>query len=180
MWEVLTFGFRPYYEVTNKHVRSTILAGLRLQCPTGCPYELYAIMEKCWAKEPTERISAAQAEEELRNIFHAMKTNQPRKQTWSSTDPHEYLSLAGEVETSTDPEKEKISMSTSSSLPVAADDITAANDSDLPVMLTTPTDQFLEKVVSLTQSTMPFPAGKEAIELVSPQGNNPKNFNCYL
>ena len=190
MWEVLTFGYRPYYEVANKHVRSTILAGIRLQCPIGCPHELYAIMEKCWGKEPTERISAAQAEEELSSIFNAMNINQPREQTWSSTDPHEYLSLYDKIETSACPE-EKISVLTTSP-PVRAAGRVAVDDSNLAVPLTTPKktvqsnqysdpwanrtnhlfrrDLFSGKAASLRQPSLPFPAGNDTI--ATQQGTN--------
>ena len=91
----------------NKHVVSAVIAGHLFQCPSGCPNELYETMAKCWATVPTDRISAAQAKENLTNIFHVMITNQPREQTWPSTDPHEYLAFDGE--TSTYPEKETTS-----------------------------------------------------------------------
>ena len=138
MWEVLTFACRPYYEVANKHVVSAVVAGHRLQCPSGCPNELYEIMAKCWATVPTDRISAAQAEENLTSIFHAMKFNQPGEHAWPSTDPHEYLTFDDEA--STDPEKEITSETIASPSACGAD--------------TVPDDDFgLSKVLTASKTT---------------------------
>ena len=194
MWEVFTFGCRPYYELGNKHVKSAVLGGHRLQCPKGCPNELCEIMKKCWATEPAERISAAEAEEDLTSIFQAMKTNQPRVQTWPSTDPHDYLSCddVDDNGISSDSEEEITSVPTKTSPTVAAADTIASDDSTVSEMLTvsdiiahpntgtnplpTPNtlleekEQFSPEAISLKQSTAPVPAGYD-IELVHQQRN---------
>lgn len=78
MWEVFTYGHVPYPDIqVVQQLLWSLSSGSRLQCPLGCPSQLYEMMLKCWAINPMERISAAQLEQELGCIVLAMETNQP-------------------------------------------------------------------------------------------------------
>lgn len=47
----------PYALLENKAVYGQVLAGLRLQCPSGCPLAIYKLMEQCWTTEAADRLS---------------------------------------------------------------------------------------------------------------------------
>jgi len=49
MWEVYTFGERPYAGMQNTEVLGHIKAGKRLRHPAGCPDAVYHIMQQCWS-----------------------------------------------------------------------------------------------------------------------------------
>ncbi|KAF2367140.1 Serine-threonine/tyrosine-protein kinase catalytic domain [Trinorchestia longiramus] len=59
LWEVFTGGQQPWYGYSNQEVITKITACLMLPCPEKCPDDLYAIMKKCWSKNPSERPSMA-------------------------------------------------------------------------------------------------------------------------
>ena len=55
VWEIYTFGERPYAGLQNKEVLGHVRAGRRLRHPAGCPGEMYHIMERCWSATPELR-----------------------------------------------------------------------------------------------------------------------------
>ena len=49
MWEIFTFGEKPYSDLKlNKDVRRRILSGGLLPQPAACPGDLYSMMVNCW------------------------------------------------------------------------------------------------------------------------------------
>uniref|UniRef100_A0A0M3J689 receptor protein-tyrosine kinase n=1 Tax=Anisakis simplex TaxID=6269 RepID=A0A0M3J689_ANISI len=48
MWEVCSFGERPYWEWTNQKVISEITLGYRLPAPMDTPQTLHNLMMTCW------------------------------------------------------------------------------------------------------------------------------------
>ncbi|KFU93142.1 Tyrosine-protein kinase ZAP-70, partial [Chaetura pelagica] len=48
MWEAFSFGQKPYKKMKGPEVISFIEQGKRMDCPTGCPAEIYALMQQCW------------------------------------------------------------------------------------------------------------------------------------
>uniref|UniRef100_A0AAR2KCZ5 Ephrin type-A receptor 10 n=1 Tax=Pygocentrus nattereri TaxID=42514 RepID=A0AAR2KCZ5_PYGNA len=60
MWEVMSFGERPYWDMGNQDVIKAIEDGFRLPAPLNCPPSLHQLMLDCWQKERTERPSFAQ------------------------------------------------------------------------------------------------------------------------
>jgi hypothetical protein len=61
MWEVLTHGNIPYFEIPrDEDVIAHVLSGGRLQRPEGCPGPLWGIVERCWAVSPAARPTFAQ------------------------------------------------------------------------------------------------------------------------
>ncbi|XP_053722801.1 ephrin type-A receptor 6-like isoform X2 [Synchiropus splendidus] len=55
MWEVMSYGERPYWEMSNQDVILSIEEGYRLPAPMGCPMTLHQLMLHCWQKEPGPR-----------------------------------------------------------------------------------------------------------------------------
>jgi len=48
LYEVITYGRFPYPGMSNDEVQDAVQTGYRMQCPMGCPEQLYKIMRKCW------------------------------------------------------------------------------------------------------------------------------------
>uniref|UniRef100_A0A8C9PIN5 Ephrin type-A receptor 8 n=1 Tax=Spermophilus dauricus TaxID=99837 RepID=A0A8C9PIN5_SPEDA len=55
MWEVLAYGERPYWNMTNRDVSSSVEEGYRLPAPMGCPRALHQLMLDCWQKDRAQR-----------------------------------------------------------------------------------------------------------------------------
>ncbi|CAH7439633.1 Epha5 [Phodopus roborovskii] len=55
MWEVLAYGERPYWNMTNQDVISSVEEGYRLPAPMGCPRALHQLMLDCWHKDHAQR-----------------------------------------------------------------------------------------------------------------------------
>ncbi|KAG8454312.1 hypothetical protein GDO86_000816 [Hymenochirus boettgeri] len=55
MWEVMSYGERPYWEMTNQDVIKAVEEGYRLPSPMDCPAALYQLMLDCWQKERNSR-----------------------------------------------------------------------------------------------------------------------------
>ncbi|XP_073445648.1 ephrin type-A receptor 7 isoform X2 [Dendrobates tinctorius] len=55
MWEVMSYGERPYWDMSNQDVIKAIEEGYRLPSPMDCPAGLHQLMLDCWQKERGER-----------------------------------------------------------------------------------------------------------------------------
>ncbi|XP_059578167.1 ephrin type-A receptor 5 isoform X4 [Alligator mississippiensis] len=55
MWEVMSYGERPYWEMTNQDVIKAVEEGYRLPSPMDCPVALYQLMLDCWQKDRNSR-----------------------------------------------------------------------------------------------------------------------------
>uniref|UniRef100_A0A8C4S9B3 Ephrin type-A receptor 7 n=1 Tax=Erpetoichthys calabaricus TaxID=27687 RepID=A0A8C4S9B3_ERPCA len=55
MWEVMSYGERPYWNLTNRDVIKSVEEGYRLPTPMGCPATLHQLMLDCWQKDRNER-----------------------------------------------------------------------------------------------------------------------------
>ncbi|XP_058684476.1 ephrin type-B receptor 4 [Poecile atricapillus] len=51
MWEVLSFGERPYWDMSNQDVINAIEQDYRLPPPPRCPPALHRLMLDCWQRE---------------------------------------------------------------------------------------------------------------------------------
>nr|XP_029519499.1 LOW QUALITY PROTEIN: ephrin type-A receptor 7-like [Oncorhynchus nerka] len=60
MWEVMSYGERPYWDMGNQDVIKAIEDGFRLPAPMNCPPHLHQLMLDCWQKERTERPTFSQ------------------------------------------------------------------------------------------------------------------------
>ncbi|XP_044082092.1 ephrin type-A receptor 5 isoform X6 [Neovison vison] len=55
LWEVVSYGERPYWEMTNQDVIKAVEEGYRLPSPMDCPAALYQLMLDCWQKDRNSR-----------------------------------------------------------------------------------------------------------------------------
>ncbi|XP_071656375.1 ephrin type-B receptor 4-like isoform X1 [Patagioenas fasciata] len=55
MWEVLSFGERPYWDMDNQAVLRALDRGYRLPRPPRCPPALHRLMLRCWRRRPRAR-----------------------------------------------------------------------------------------------------------------------------
>ncbi|XP_031414436.1 ephrin type-A receptor 6-like [Clupea harengus] len=51
LWEVMSYGERPYWEMSNQDVILSIAEGYRLPAPAGCPVALHQLMLHCWQRD---------------------------------------------------------------------------------------------------------------------------------
>ncbi|CAG5867274.1 unnamed protein product, partial [Menidia menidia] len=55
MWEVMSYGERPYWEMSNQDVIKAVEESYRLPGPMDCPEALYHLMMDCWQRERSSR-----------------------------------------------------------------------------------------------------------------------------
>uniref|UniRef100_A0A3B3B627 receptor protein-tyrosine kinase n=1 Tax=Oryzias melastigma TaxID=30732 RepID=A0A3B3B627_ORYME len=55
MWEVMSFGERPYWDMSNQDVINAIEQDYRLPPPPDCPTHLHQLMLDCWQKDRSSR-----------------------------------------------------------------------------------------------------------------------------
>ncbi|XP_027509158.1 ephrin type-B receptor 5 [Corapipo altera] len=55
MWEVMSYGERPYWDMSNQDVINAIDQDYRLPPPPDCPTVLHLLMLDCWQKERVQR-----------------------------------------------------------------------------------------------------------------------------
>uniref|UniRef100_A0A674NUY5 receptor protein-tyrosine kinase n=1 Tax=Takifugu rubripes TaxID=31033 RepID=A0A674NUY5_TAKRU len=55
MWEVMAFGERPYWDMSNHEVMKTINEAFRLPAPMDCPSAIYQLMLQCWQHDRSKR-----------------------------------------------------------------------------------------------------------------------------
>ncbi|KAM7341350.1 eph receptor tyrosine kinase isoform 2-T2 [Cochliomyia hominivorax] len=68
LWEVMSYGERPYWNWSNQDVIKSIEKGYRLPAPMDCPEALYQLMLDCWQKQRTHRPSFASIVSTLDNL----------------------------------------------------------------------------------------------------------------
>ncbi|XP_038571593.1 ephrin type-B receptor 3-like isoform X9 [Micropterus salmoides] len=60
MWEVMSYGERPYWDMSNQDVINAVEQDYRLPPPMDCPTALHQLMLDCWVKERNLRPKFAQ------------------------------------------------------------------------------------------------------------------------
>ena len=70
LWEVFSYGIQPYYSMSNEQVIAHVRDGNVMNCPEGCPKEIYDLMVDCWNMDPAQRPTAA-------NVHVALKRWNP-------------------------------------------------------------------------------------------------------
>uniref|UniRef100_A0A8C9T369 receptor protein-tyrosine kinase n=1 Tax=Scleropages formosus TaxID=113540 RepID=A0A8C9T369_SCLFO len=55
MWEIMSYGERPYWDMSNQDVINAIEQDYRLPTPMDCPVALHQLMLDCWQKERGDR-----------------------------------------------------------------------------------------------------------------------------
>lgn len=65
LWELATYGMSPYPGVELSQVYELLETGYRMQCPEGCPPEIYDLMTRCWEWAPEHRPTFEEISKEL-------------------------------------------------------------------------------------------------------------------
>ncbi|PVD31665.1 hypothetical protein C0Q70_07083 [Pomacea canaliculata] len=55
LWEIFSLGGMPYPTIPHEELYSKITEGYRMPCPELATENIYAIMVRCWDKQPNER-----------------------------------------------------------------------------------------------------------------------------
>ncbi|XP_013868087.1 ephrin type-B receptor 5 isoform X2 [Austrofundulus limnaeus] len=55
MWEVMSYGERPYWDMSNQEVMKAVADQYRLPPPHSCPPALHSLMLQCWQAERADR-----------------------------------------------------------------------------------------------------------------------------
>ncbi|XP_051796575.1 melanoma receptor tyrosine-protein kinase-like isoform X2 [Acanthochromis polyacanthus] len=87
VWELMTFGSKPYDGIPASEIASVLERGERLPQPPVCTIDVYMIMVKCWMIDPSSRPRFR----ELMVEFSRM-----------ASDPSRYLVVQGEPPSPTD------------------------------------------------------------------------------
>ncbi|VDL89338.1 unnamed protein product [Schistocephalus solidus] len=73
MWEILSFGLKPFSNLTNAEAVEHVANGERLSRPAICIPILYRLMLECWLKDPVLRPTFASLQPKLREILSEVK-----------------------------------------------------------------------------------------------------------
>ncbi|XP_025424029.1 dual specificity protein kinase shkD-like [Sipha flava] len=65
MWEIVTLGSTPYCTMGAREVMRRVREGYRLDKPAHCRSELFRVITKCWAADPSKRPTFADLKQEL-------------------------------------------------------------------------------------------------------------------
>ncbi|NWT45172.1 ZAP70 kinase, partial [Chroicocephalus maculipennis] len=74
MWEAFSYGQKPYKKMKGPEVISFIEQGKRMDCPTDCPAEMYALMQQCWTYRWEERPGFSSVETIIRSYYYSIAT----------------------------------------------------------------------------------------------------------
>ncbi|XP_064165430.1 ephrin type-B receptor 5 isoform X2 [Anguilla rostrata] len=55
MWEVMSYGERPYWDMSNQEVMKAVAEQYRLPAPHNCPPALHSLMLQCWQTDRQHR-----------------------------------------------------------------------------------------------------------------------------
>ncbi|KAK7475938.1 hypothetical protein BaRGS_00032827 [Batillaria attramentaria] len=71
MWEVMSYGERPYWNWSNQDVIKAVEKGYRLPPPMDCPEALHQLMLDAWQKERSHRPKMCQVVKTLDKLIRA-------------------------------------------------------------------------------------------------------------
>ncbi|XP_035998075.1 ephrin type-B receptor 2 isoform X1 [Fundulus heteroclitus] len=80
MWEVMSYGERPYWDMSNQDVINAIEQDYRLPAPMDCPSALHQLMLDCWQKDRNSRPKFSQIVSTLDKMIrnpNSLKTTTP-------------------------------------------------------------------------------------------------------
>ncbi|KFP21300.1 Tyrosine-protein kinase ZAP-70, partial [Egretta garzetta] len=72
MWEAFSYGQKPYKKMKGPEVISFIEQGKRMDCPTDCPAEMYALMQQCWTYRWEERPGFISVKNTIRSYYYSI------------------------------------------------------------------------------------------------------------
>jgi Eph receptor B1 len=92
MWEVMSYGERPYWTWSNQDVIKAIEKGYRLPAPMDCPEAIHQLMLDTWQKERSHRPSFGSVVKTLDKLICCPETlrkiaSSPTQNPYSSDGP---------------------------------------------------------------------------------------------
>lgn len=88
VWEIFSFGVKPFEGIKNSLVINKIENGDRPPLPEICPPSLYNLLLHCWRYEPTERPNVKQVESFLCDLLNSLSCDE-KSETKSETKSEE-------------------------------------------------------------------------------------------
>lgn len=70
MWEIFSYGAKPFEGIKNSEVKTLIEEKYRLQRPTTCPRDIYELMLECWEYDGSKRPSFQKLQECLSHLLN--------------------------------------------------------------------------------------------------------------
>ncbi|XP_056130568.1 ephrin type-A receptor 2a isoform X2 [Lampris incognitus] len=89
MWEVMAFGERPYWDMSNHEVMKVINEAFRLPAPMDCPSAVYQLMLQCWLHDRSKRPRFS----DIVNILDKLLRNPESLKTIADFDPRVSIRL---------------------------------------------------------------------------------------
>ncbi|XP_071997816.1 proto-oncogene tyrosine-protein kinase ROS isoform X2 [Engystomops pustulosus] len=68
LWEMFSLGQQPYQGYSNIEVLHYVRSGERMDSPDNCPDDMWDIMLKCWAQNPSQRPSFVQIQKQIEEL----------------------------------------------------------------------------------------------------------------
>ncbi|XP_069117918.1 uncharacterized protein [Argopecten irradians] len=69
LWEIVTMGGSPYTNIALADLYYVLANGYRMEKPSNCSKELYAIIRRCWMESPSERLTFAGLRIEIEQLL---------------------------------------------------------------------------------------------------------------
>ncbi|KAL2091476.1 hypothetical protein ACEWY4_013739 [Coilia grayii] len=89
MWEVMAFGERPYWDMSNHAVMKAINEAFRLPAPMDCPSTVYQLMLQCWLHDRSKRPRFV----DIVNVLDKLLMNPESLKTIANFDPRVSIRL---------------------------------------------------------------------------------------
>nr|CAB3266753.1 tyrosine-protein kinase SYK-like [Phallusia mammillata] len=70
LWEVFSYGNKPYQNMKGQEILNMLEAGHRLECPCGCSPGAYTLMLQCWAHEGDQRPTFTELLPQLQHLLN--------------------------------------------------------------------------------------------------------------
>ncbi|KJH51256.1 protein tyrosine kinase [Dictyocaulus viviparus] len=78
VWEIMSWGVKPWQGVANADVINRVEAGERLPCPDGCPVVLFNYLELIvWALKPQKRPTAKEIVTVMESLYDQLEKHVP-------------------------------------------------------------------------------------------------------
>ncbi|RDD37197.1 Tyrosine-protein kinase CSK [Trichoplax sp. H2] len=78
LWELFSYGCQPYPQRSEDEILGLVEGGFRLDCPKGCPTNMYDIITSCWDILPQNRTTFEKIKQLLSNATIDTSTKSTR------------------------------------------------------------------------------------------------------
>ncbi|NXK65304.1 EPHAA protein, partial [Sylvietta virens] len=85
MWEVMSYGERPYWDMSHQDVLKAVEDGFRLPAPASCQPALHQLMLSCWQRERSQRPKFSQIHNALSKLVQSLEPPECPSSTCPST-----------------------------------------------------------------------------------------------